>query len=192
MDVLEAIAARRSIRKFKQGMPIPEAAMQTILQAATQAPSGKNRQPWRFVVVQGERCAEMVQVMRAGLAAMKAQGQDTGSAEWSAGVMEQAPATVFVFNPYGIPPWEPRSIEQGIWEVVDVQSVGAAIQNMALAAQALGLGSLWICDVFFAYEELQTWLGEAGQMVAAMSFGYPDEAPGPRPRKAVSEVARWL
>jgi len=47
-------------------------------------------------------------------------------------------------------------------DVVDIQSVGAAIQNMLLAAVDLGLGSLWICDVFFGYEELCAWLGEKG------------------------------
>ena len=44
-------------------------------------------------------------------------------------------------------------------DVVDIQSVGAAIQNMLLAAQDLGLGSLWICDVFYAYEQLSSLAG---------------------------------
>jgi nitroreductase len=191
VDILEAIAARRSIRKFKSE-PIPEEAVQTILQAATQAPSGKNRQPWRFVVVQGDKCAEMVQVMRKGIEKAKTRGEDPGSSEGTAKAMEEAPVTVFVFNPLGIAPWLPHSVDQMFWNVVNVQSVGAAIQNMALAAQSLGIGSLWICDVFSAYEELQEWLGEKGAMVAAMSFGYAAENPGPRPRKPVGEVTRWL
>ena len=189
MNVLEAIAARRSIRKFKDE-PIPDEAIQTILTAAIQAPSAKNRQPWRFVVVKGDKRAEMVQVMREGMAKMKAGGEDTGSGEWTAKIIEKAPVTVFVFNPHGMAPWLAHSIEQLFVSLVNVQSVGAAIQNMALAAQGLGIGSLWICDVLYAYDELQGWLEEEGQMVAAMSFGYADESPGPRPRKPVSEVAR--
>lgn len=191
MDVLKVIAARRSIRKFKE-KPVPDETIKTILTAAIQAPSGKNRQPWRFVVVKGEKCKEMVQIMRQGIEKMKERGEDTGSGEWSARVMEKAPVTIFVFNPLGMAPWLAHSIEQMFWEVVDVQSVGAAIQNMALAAQSMGIGSLWICDVFEAYEELTDWLGEKGQMVAAMSFGYADENPEPRPRKPLSEVVRWL
>jgi len=191
VSVLEAIAARRSIRKFKDE-PVPDESIQAILTAAIQAPSSKNRQPWRFIVVKGEKCAEMVQVMREGIAKMEARGEDPGSSEWTAKVMEQAPVTIFVFNPYGMAPWFARSIEQMFMDVVNLQSVGAAIQNMALAAQSLGIGSLWICDVFEAYEELREWLGEKGQMVAAMSFGYADESPGPRPRKPISEVARWM
>lgn len=54
MNTLEAIAARRSIRRFKPD-PVPEEALRTILTAGMQAPSGKNRQPWEFIVVQGEQ-----------------------------------------------------------------------------------------------------------------------------------------
>ena len=61
-----------------------------------------------------------------------------------------------------------------------------------LAAYELGVGSLWICDVFYAYDELTAWLGETHQMIAAVSLGYPDESPGPRPRKPVSEVTTWV
>ena len=191
MNTLEAIAARRSIRRFKDS-PIPDEALQAVLTAATQAPSGKNRQPWRFIVVQGEKRAEMVRVMREGMAKEKARGEDPGSSEGSANIMEQAPVTVFIFNPDGMHPWLTRSIEQMFTDVVNVQSVGAAIQNMLLAAQDLGIGSLWICDVFCAYGELCDWLGEESQMIAAVSLGYPDESPGARPRKPVSEVTRWV
>jgi nitroreductase len=106
--------------------------------------------------------------------------------------MDQAPATVFVFNPYGIHPWLAHSIDQNFQDLVNVQSVGAAIQNMLLAAKDLGLGSLWICDVFYVYEEVCKWLGEKCQMVAAVSLGYPDEDPPARSRKPLSEVARWV
>jgi len=191
MDVLEAIASRRSIRRFKDE-PIPDEALEAILSAATQAPSGKNRQPWRFVVVKRDKRAEMIRLMREGIAKARSRGDDIGSSEWTAKVMEKAAVTVFIFNPYGMHPWLARSIEQQFQDLVNVQSVGAAIQNMALAAQGLGIGSLWICDVFEAYEELRTWMGEEGQMVAAMSLGYADESPGARPRKPVDQVTRWM
>jgi len=190
MNTLEAITTRRSIRKFKDN-PLPEESLHTILTAATQAPSGKNRQPWSFILVKGDKRNEMVDIMRKGIAKMKAQGEDIGSSEWSANVIEQAPVTVFIFNPYGLHPWLPHSIKQSFENLVDIQSVGAAIQNMLLTAQELGVGSLWICDVFYAYEELCSWLGEEGQMVAAVSLGYPDESPNARPRKSITEVIRW-
>jgi len=189
MNVLEAIAARRSIRKFKD-TPIPDETLSSIVAAAAQAPSGKNRQPWRFVVVKGGKRAEMVRVMREGIAAAKARGEETGSAEWTAKVMEQAPVTVFVINPKGMPPWLAHSAGQMFDDVVDIQSIGAAIQNMLLAAGELGLGSLWMCDVFYAYEELCKWLDEKGELIAAVALGYADEAPSARPRKPLGEVMR--
>ncbi len=190
MNTLDAIAARRSIRKFKDE-PIPDEALQAILTAAIQAPSAKNRQPWRFVVVQGDRRAKMVRVMRDGLTRLKAQGEDIGSGEGTARVMEQAPVTIFIFNPEGIHPWLAHSIDQMFTDLVNLQSIGAAIQNMVLAAQDLGIGSLWICDVLYAYNELGQWLGEQSEMIAAVSLGYPDESPAARPRKPVSEVTRF-
>jgi F420 biosynthesis protein FbiB-like protein len=191
VNTLDAIAARRSIRKFKSD-PLPDETLQAILTAAIQAPSGKNRQPWRFVVVKGDKVAEMVRIMREGIAKVKAKGDNPGSSVWSANVMEQAPATVFIFNPHGMHPWLAHSIDQNFDDVVNIQSIGAAIQNMLLAAQDLGVGSLWICDVFYAYEELGAWLGEPGQMIAAVSLGYADESPAARSRKPVEEVTRWL
>jgi nitroreductase len=190
MNTLEAIAGRRSIRKFKD-TSISDEAIETILNAGIQAPSGKNRQPWRFVVVKEDNRAEMVRIMREGIDRLGEMGVDLGSSRWTANVMEQAPVTIFVFNAHaehkpGTLPWEEE------FDAVDVQSIGAAIQNMLLAALDLGLGSLWICDVFYAYDELCTWLGQDHQMIAAVSFGYPDEQPGPRPRKPLGEVTMWL
>ena len=63
---------------------------------------------------------------------------------------------------------------------------------MCLAAQDLGLGSLWIADVFEAYVELRNWMGAEGQMVAAVSFGYSDESPAPRPRMPLDKVTLWI
>ena len=71
MNTLDAIRARRSIRKFKSD-PLPDEALQAILTAAVPAPSGKNRQPWHFVVVQGDKRADMVRIMREGIAQAKA------------------------------------------------------------------------------------------------------------------------
>lgn len=191
MHTLEAISARRSIRKFKD-TPLPDEIIEQILHAGTLAPSGKNRQPWRFVVVKGEQRAEMVRVMREGIAKRKALGIQVGSSENSARIMAQAPVTVFVFNPYAQGEWfKDRDIGDALMNVVDMQSAGAAIQNMLLAATELGIGSLWIGDVFYAYQELGAWLGETHQMIAAVSFGYADESPNPRPRRAVQEVTRW-
>ncbi len=191
MNTLEAIRSRRSIRRFKPD-PLPEDALREILTAAILAPSGKNAQPWRFVVVREDKRTEMVDVMRAGIAARKAEGIPLGSSEWAAKVMQQASVTVFVFNADEEAPFGPRNFGDVFGNRVDVQSIGAAIQNMLLAAQELGVGSLWICDIFYAYGEFCRWLEMPYQLIAAVSFGYADEAPTARPRKGLDEVTRWL
>jgi F420 biosynthesis protein FbiB-like protein len=192
MDTLEAIATRRSVRKFTH-RPVAKKTVNAVLAAAILAPSGKNRQPWRFVVVAGdEKRAQMIRVMREGIADTKARGMETGTAIMTARVMERAPVTVFVFNPEGAHPWTSHSVVQTFMEAIDTQSIGAAIQNMLLAAQALGLGTLWMCDVWSAYQQLEEWLGESGELVAAVALGYPDEQPAARPRRPLSEVVRWF
>lgn len=193
MQTLEAITQRRSIRKFKD-TPVTDEQIRAILHAATLAPSGKNAQPWRFVVVRGEKRAEMAATMRAGMDNLKALGVNLGSSPWTVQIMEHAPVTIFVFNnDMSLESGEkPLTAQDMVFNSVAVQSIGAAIQNLLLAAYDMGLGTLWICDVFFAYPELCTWLGETHQMIAAISVGYPDETPSPRPRKTVEEVTRWL
>jgi nitroreductase len=189
MNTIDAITQRRSIRRFKPD-PLSEETLRAIINAGILAPSGKNRQPWRFVIVHADKRPEMVRILREGIAKMVAGGDDPGSSEYSANIMERAPLTVFVFNPDGLFPWLAHSIDQNFTELVDTQSIGAAIQNMLLAAQELGVGSLWICDVFYAYEDLCNWLGEKGQMIAAISFGYPAESPAARSRKSYNELVR--
>lgn len=191
MQTLDAIAQRRSIRKFTDA-PVADEIIRELLHAATLAPSGKNGQPWRFVVVRGEKRAEMVQVMRAGMETAKAQGRDLGSSPWSVQIMEHAPVTLFVFNDALESRDQPYSIYDLVGNSVDVQSIGAAIQTLLLAATDKGLGTLWICDVFYAYVELCTWLGETHQLVAAVAIGYPAEEPKARPRMSVDEVTRWM
>ena len=192
METLEAMAGRRSIRRFKDE-PVTDEQILEVLRAATLAPSGKNRQPWRFVVVRQEKRAEMIAVMRAGMGRLEALGVDLGSGPWTLKVMEHAPVTIFVFNQgMVLDATTTMNAEGVVGSSVDVQSIGAAIQNLLLAAHDRGLGALWICDVFLAYEQLCVWLGETHQMIAAVSLGYADEAPAARPRKAVDELTRWL
>ena len=112
-------------------------------------------------------------------------------AENTLNMMEQAPVTVFVFYTKANNLWHEASVESKLFDVANIQSIGAAIENMLLAATDLGIGSLWICDVFFAYREICQWLDEKGQLIAAVSFGYAEESPSPRPRKELLDVVKW-
>jgi nitroreductase len=189
MDTLEAIRSRRSIRRFQDRL-VPREVIEQVLDVALQAPSAKNRQPWGFVVVQGDQVAEMVRVMRENLAPLEWVGEGLTGADLTANYMEQAPVTIFIFNPFH--QHEPGAYEPTLWDVVDLQGASAAIQNLCLAAQSLGLGTLWINHVYYAYEPLRTWLGRKDTMVAAVSLGYPNESPDARPRTQWQDVTTWV
>lgn len=95
--------------------------------------------------------------------------------------MEEAPVLVMVWNANKL-----RTLEES-----SLQSV-AAIQNMLLRAYSLGLGSLWICDVYYASDALTKHLGKPWTLVAAVALGWPAQSPEPRPRKSVEEVSEFL
>ena len=193
-----AIYERRSIRKYT-AKPVSRQDIEEIIKAGTAAPSAKNRQPWRFVVVTDNRKEDMLDAMRQGLANEKnGRGLLGGSAQYipaaahTLHIMAQAPVTILVFNPLGLSPLKNIDVEDRFYEMANLQSIGAAIQNMSLRAVELGLGTLWVCDVFFAYRELCAWLGTDEQLIAALSVGHPDETPIVRPRKALCDVVQWL
>ena len=188
MQTLDAIATRRSIRRF-QARPVPRALVEQVLDATVQAPSAKNAQPWRFVVLEGERRDELVRIMREQAVHLKGMGVNIGSLEGTARAMAVAPVTIVVFNtlPEGIPPEAHDD-----YRFVMLQSTGGAIQTMLLAAHDLGLGSLWICDILYAECEVKAWLEQEDEdLVACVSLGYADESPDARPRTPWQEVTEW-
>jgi len=94
--------------------------------------------------------------------------------------MEEAPVLIVVWNA-GSMGWE-----------TEIQSVAAAIQNILLKAYSLGLGTVWIGDVFYATKAIGRHLGKSWKLTAAIALGWPAEQPNLRPRKSVSEVAEFF
>ena len=191
MNTLEAINARRSIREFKDE-PVDRDTVEKILDTAVMAPSAKNSQTWRFTVVPQSKREEFLEIIRKGVANREAEGQEVGTIQWSIRCIEQAPITILVHNTDGIHPWKARKEHESWWDVATVQSVGAAIQNMLLAATEFGLGSLWIADIWEAYAEINAWLGTDDQLVSAVSFGQPAVDPSVPARKPMEDIVRWL
>ena len=99
MNVIEAIQQRRSIRKFAD-TPVPEEIVRKILEAAIEAPSGKNKQPWKFIVVDHQHRDEMIRIMEENVQKVKDTGGDPGSSEHTTKAMAQAPITILIFNPF--------------------------------------------------------------------------------------------
>lgn len=195
--MITEIFERRSNRKFLD-KAIPKELVEEILEAAIKAPSPKNRQPWKFIIVSGNEKDIMLEAMEKGLSdeasgigILNNSSKHLAAARYTAGIMKQVPVVVFVINTQGHSLFEELTPEEKVYEYANIQSIGAAIQNMSLTATNLGLGSLWICDIFFAYGELSKWLNSEGEMVGAMALGYADDQPKSRPRKHLCAVSEW-
>ena len=195
--MISAIYDRRSIRKFTD-RPISQEDITDIIQSGIKAPSSKNRQPWKYIVVQGNAKEEMLKVFRQGIereekdnALLPLSKQHIAAAKYTVDIMADAPIIVFVVNSLGKSILTELTPEEHVYEICNIQSISASIQNMLLAATEKGIGSLWICDIYFAYSELCKWLDSDGQLIAAIAFGYPNEFPKERPRKKLEDIVEW-
>ena len=190
----EVIERRRSIRRFQKKGVSKEMILQ-ILEAARQAPSAKNAQPWRFLVLGPQSRNAALNAMDAGVRCRMdavANRPLLAGAIHTLRIMKSAPVLILVVNPAGGTPADSVSGWARIAELLDAMSVGAAVENLLLEAVALGLGALWIGNTFFAYDEIAAALEIQGQLLGAVAVGWPDETPEPRPRKSMEEIAGFL
>jgi len=158
METLECIMSRRSVRQYKRE-PIPAGDMRQIVEAGRQAPSAANRQPWHFVVVGDADQRQQV--------AEACNGQS-----WMA---DAAYIIVACARP---------SISSN-WYRVDV---AIAVENMVLAAKALGYGTCWIGAFDSAKVKSVCGIPDDVDVVACTPLGVPGTSPEARQRKSTSEV----
>ena len=95
-------------------------------------------------------------------------------------MMEEAPVVIVVWN------------TNKLGWATEVHSVSAAIQNLLLKAHALGLGTCWIGDIFYTSEAIDDYFKKPWKLLAAITVGWSDANPGPRPRLSVDDVAEFL
>ncbi|MEM7221203.1 MAG: nitroreductase family protein [Pseudomonadota bacterium] len=198
VGLLEGLATTRAIRRYADE-PIPEHALRDMLFAATRAPSGSNRQPFRFVVLQhGERAAQ-AKALIAGAAQRIWNGKrrDDGYAQGSgaradspkarmARTMDQyverlAQAPVLVL-PCLVRYREPSPMEGA--------SVYPAVQNLLLAARGLGYGGVITGFHGPVDGELKVLLGipEEVFIAATITLGRPAGSHGPVRRRPLAEL----
>jgi len=196
MNIIDAIKNRRSIRKFLK-KEIDKETIANILKAGIDAPSPKNRQPWKFVVVSGRSKHELIHVMSKGIEKAKADlelvldvDQFLSSAKTTLEIMEEAPIIIFVINTDAKAMQRQTPFKRFV-EMSNIQSIGAVVENMLLASLEYGIGGLWISDIYFTIAEIGEWLNTNKQIVAAAAFGYPAEIPPPKPRKKEDELVEW-
>ena len=194
---IKAIESRRSIRKYKE-IPVQIETINKVISAGILAPSGKNRQPWSFVVAGGKEKENMLRAFqngidreKNGIALLPGNRADIADAQNTLNIMRQAPIVIMVLNKETCSPFQEHGNEDKVTEIVNLQSIGAAIENMLLVAEDLGLGTLWIGNTFFAYSELCKWLNTDKQLIAAIAIGYPDEKPASRPRNKLQDIVEY-
>lgn len=193
---MSAISKRRSVRSFSSGQ-ISRLDIESIVKAASLAPSSKNSQPWKFIVV--DRPSDIQLLAECAGEAAKQRFALRGESDVKDSfatfkTMRQAAALIFVL--YENDCCQSLMGRQGVFlegaEMVDLLSVGAAIENMLLRAVELEVGSLWCGDHLFVHDELAKALGVDKPIVAMVCLGYQDAPLPPQKRKPLSMLLEWF
>jgi nitroreductase len=180
VDILDVIKTRRSIRKYRCD-PVDDKTLETLLEAARWAPSWKNNQCWRFVVVRDTVTKKRLADTLTSLAPINI----TIEAIKEAPVLIVACAEVGKSGYSSRQPDIPRTDKGEWWYMYDV---ALAMQNLVLTAHSLGLGTVHIGE-FDAKEAARIVDVSDGFCVVSMTpLGYPDEQPEVKPRKELSEI----
>lgn len=195
LDVYSLIESRKSIRKYKRA-PIAKEVLDRILGAGMHAPSGKNRQNWRFFVVQGKKRDEYLKHSQKSWLGIK----DVLQKRLKPSLYEfterffytlgDAPVIIFC---YSLNSPDER-------HYTSIGSVYMAVQNMILAAEHEGLGTCPMGAPLEIKEEVDEFLnikdfpiqeGEEMELLCALVLGYPDHEPPKAPRQTEGRVT-WL
>ncbi len=180
METYEAIVTRRSVPKVKAESPSRDNILK-ILEAGVRAPTHHLTQPWRFVVLTGDARAGLGEAWAAG---EEANGRDAEAVRHKP---LRAPVIITVIA-------TPKSHLPKVIELEEHHAVGAAIQNILLAAHDLGLGAMIRTGRAREYAEVEEFFGVGlDEYIAGMIYvGYPeaDERPMTR-RTPASELTEW-
>jgi nitroreductase len=208
VDALEALLTTRAIRRFTDE-PVSDAEIRTCLRAAVQAPSGGNLQPWRFLVVRDpdrkRRLGELYRAAydryeRALLASLPSGADEAARARFErmrrasrhlADHLAEAPALVLVLA---------AQLEltlrdaQGTLDIGTVHaSVYPAVQNLMVAARALGIGTTLTTVLRIEQGAVRELLGipDRFELAALVPIGRPRGRFGVAPRRPAEEVSYW-
>jgi coenzyme F420-0:L-glutamate ligase/coenzyme F420-1:gamma-L-glutamate ligase len=189
------IRTRRSIRRYRPEPVAPE-VLQRILEAGTWAPSAHNRQPWRFVVLVEATQREALATTMGNLlrASRTADGDDAADIEGdvarSYARITGAAAAIVAFLTLEDMDVYPDPTRSRAEELMAVQGVAMAVQNILVAAHAEGLGACWMCAPLFCQEEVGAALGVPAhwRAQALLTLGVPASKGKPPVRRPVDEV----
>lgn len=181
METYEAIVTRRSVPKTAEHVP-DAAQIKRLLDAAIMAPNHHLTEPWRFVVLTGDALKE--------LGAVFAQHAERtgGNVELARDLPHRAPVIITVIE-------RPRIGDSHVPEIEEHHAVGAAMQNILLAAHEAGLVAMIRTGVHARQPEVHDHLGvKAGEFIAGFIYvGFPVDGLNKKaPRKTpASELTEW-
>jgi coenzyme F420-0:L-glutamate ligase / coenzyme F420-1:gamma-L-glutamate ligase len=190
--VIETIQKRRSIRKYLPH-PVPNELILEVLAAAGWAPSAHNSQPWRFIVISDPKIKRtLAEAMGEAWAGdLVKDGLTINEANCKERVERFACAPVLILGCLSMEGLRkfPDVERQGFERDLAVQSFGAAIQNLLLAAYAQKLVSCWFCAPGFCKQTVREVL-KIPLDIEPQSFvilGFAGECPSTPPKKKLTE-----
>lgn len=185
MDLLDAIGTRRSIKEFTD-RAVSREEIERLLESAVQAPNHRMTEPWRFYVLG----PEARRAYGAALGARKAKKIEDPEAaeavvEKVAGTHEALPAMLAVSMTLDE---NPEIREE------DYAATMMAVQNLCLAAHAMGLGAHIKTGAVMDDPRAREAVGaaEGQRIVATIHLGEPAQVPDPKPRKAAAVLTTWV
>lgn len=195
-DFYKLLQDRKSIRQFKSDQ-VPKDVLERIIeQAAFHAPSGKNRQNWRFFVVQNEKRNEYLKFSQKSWLGIKDILKDRLKpslyefTERFFYTLGNAPVIIFAYSH--------NSADERYH--TSIGSVYMAVQNINLACQIEGLGCCTMgapleikneVDQFLGVTELPEYKKNELELLCAIVIGYPDHTP-PKPPRQTENRVNWL
>lgn len=182
METYDAIMTRRSVPKPVDRVPTRD-HIQRLLAAAVRAPNHHLSQPWRFVVLAGDALEELGAAWAAGA---EREGDDP---EKVRAKPRRAPAIIAVIE-------HPHTENPKVVEIEEHHAVGAALQNILLAAHDMGLGAMLRTGPAARLKEVSDYLGVGDdEIIAAFVYlGFPPEGDSDRPmsrRTDPTELTEW-
>lgn len=191
-----AIRKRRSIRKY-QPTPVSNEAVLEVLEAAGWAPSAHNSQPWRFIILTSKALKmQLAQAMaNAWEADVAKEGLPLENVKRVGCVrrFSEAPvlivACILMEEVKRFPDAKRQECERDLAN----QGLGAAVQNLLLAAHCRRLGACWYCAPAFCRETVRQVLNIPLEVEpqALITMGYPAEETVVPPRKGLGEFCFW-
>jgi nitroreductase len=180
MELSDALRSRHSIRSFSSE-PVPKDVLKKVVGAAAMAPSAFNEQPWRFYVATGESRAKIGQIMAQNTSYLEdfmsvIGGELTDEKLRWYTELGGAPIVVACTMP---------KVDDEFSRLQKHLSIGAAVENLLLAATDAGLGSCMVTFGYWVRDLLGELLGvpDDRTIVAMVALGYPGEGePAAPPR----------